>query len=407
MTTVIRAGTFIDGTGRDPRRDVTIHVDGETITRIGGDTPRDATVIDASDRTVMPGMIDCHVHLMSSQESLEERIRKPFSLAVAQAFQNAKTTLDHGFTTVRDAGGTPLGVKMAIERGLVPGPRVRISVGALSQTGGHGDSWFPSGIVARAEHAELPATVVDGVAEVRKATRALLRAGADQIKVHTSGGVMSPSDEPTSTGFSPEEIAAIVYEAHAAGKTVMTHSQATQGIRNAVEAGIESIEHGIYLDTDTAELMKRKGIYLVATLVAPLWVKRRAERRPGSIPPYALRKAIEVTEAHRKTFQMAVRMGVPIAMGTDTGVGEHGSNAEELAVMVELGMTPMQAIVATTKTAAECARIGALTGTLEAGKRADLIAVAGDPLADIAVLQDAAKITLVMRDGRVHKQLDA
>ncbi|HEY6958919.1 MAG TPA: amidohydrolase family protein, partial [Candidatus Limnocylindria bacterium] len=283
MTTVIRAGTFIDGTGADPKRNVTIHIDGDTIVKIGGDAPRDATVIDRSSETVMPGMIDCHVHLMSSQESLEERIRKPFSFAVAQAFQNAKTTLDHGFTTVRDAGGTPLGVKQAIDRGLVPGPRVRIAVGALSQTGGHGDLWFPSGIVARAEHAELPQTVVDGVDQVRKATRALLRAGADQIKVHTSGGVMSPSDEPTSTGFSPEEIRAIVYEAHAAGKTVMTHSQALQGIRNSVEAGIESIEHGIYLDEEVASLMKKRGTYLVATLVAPMWVKRRAERKPGSV----------------------------------------------------------------------------------------------------------------------------
>ena len=164
MTTVVRAGTFIDGTGADPKRDVTIHIEGDGITKIGGEPPRDATGIDATTRTVMPGMIDCHVHLMSSQESLEERIRKPFSLGVAQAFQNAKTTLDHGFTTVRDAGGTPLGVKMAIERGLVPGPRVRISVGALSQTGGHGDSWVPSGIVARAEHAEMAMTVADGAA---------------------------------------------------------------------------------------------------------------------------------------------------------------------------------------------------------------------------------------------------
>lgn len=407
MIAVIRAGTFIDGTGADPRRNVTIHVDGDTITKIGGDAPRDATVIDRSGETVMPGMIDCHVHLMSNQDSLEERIRKPFSFAVAQAFQNAKTTLDHGFTTVRDAGGTPLGVKQAIEKGLVPGPRLRIAVGALSQTGGHGDLWFPSGVTARAEHPELPQTVVDGVEAVRKATRALLRAGADQIKVHTSGGVMSPSDEPTATGLSPDEIAAIVYEAHAAGKTVMTHSQATQGIRNSVEAGIESIEHGIYLDADTAELMKKKGIYLVATLVAPLWVKRRAEKRPGSVPPYALRKAIEVTEAHQKMFAMAVKMGVPIAMGTDTGVGEHGSNAEELVWMVKLGMTPMQAIVATTKTAAECSRIGHLTGTLEPGKRADIISVSGDPLADVAILQDAATITLVMRDGLVFKHLGA
>ncbi len=406
MTIAVRAGMLVDGTGADPKRNVTIHVEGDAIARVGGDPPRDATVIDASDRTVMPGMIDCHVHLWSTPSSIEERLQKPYSLNVAEAFRNARTTLEAGFTTVRDAGGTPLGVKQAIDRGMVPGPRVRIAVGALSQTAGHGDQRFASGVTGRVEDTEHPWTVVDGIEGVRRATRELLRAGADQIKVCTSGGVMSPSDEPTATGFSPEEIAAIVYEAHAAGRTVMSHAQARQGIRNAVEAGIESIEHGIYLDADTAELMKRRGTYLVATLVAPLWVIRRAEQRPGSVPPYAVRKAKEVLEIHRKMFAMAVEMGVPIAMGTDTGVGEHGSNAEELAEMVRLGMTPMQALVATTKTAAECARVGRITGTLEPGKRADLIAVAGDPLADIAVLQKAEAIRLVMRDGTIAKRLD-
>jgi imidazolonepropionase-like amidohydrolase len=403
MGTVVRAGTFIDGNGGEPKRDVNIHLEGTSIAKIGGEIPRDATVIDRSTETVMPGMIDCHVHLWSTPGSIEERLQKPYSLNVAEAFRNAKITLDAGFTTVRDAAGTPLGVKQAIERGMFPGPRLRIAVGALSQTSGHGDSRYASGVNGRVDDPEHPWTVVDGVEAVRKATRELLRAGADQIKVHTSGGVISPSDEPTSTGFSPDEIAAIVYEAHAAGKTVMTHSQATQGIRNAVEAGIESIEHGIYLDADTAELMKKKGTYLVATLIAPLWVQRRAERKPGSVPAYALRKANEVVDAHQKMFQMAVKMGLPIAMGTDTGVGEHGSNAEELALMVKLGMTPMQAIVATTRTAAACARVGHITGTLEAGKRADLIAVAGDPVADIAILQRAECITLVMRDGQVFK----
>ena len=404
VTTVVRAGTFIDGNGGDPKRNVNIHIEGDSIAKIGGEIPRDATVIDRSDQTVMPGMIDCHVHLWSTPSSIEERLQKPYSLNVAEAFRNAKTTLEAGFTTVRDAGGTPLGVKQAIDRGMFPGPRLRIAVGGLSQTGGHGDSRFASGVTARADDPEHPRTVVDGVEEVRRATRELLRAGADQIKIMTSGGVLSPSDEPTATGFSPEEIRAIVYEAHAAGKTVMSHAQAQQGIRNAVEAGVESIEHGIYLDEETAELMKKKGTYLVATLIAPLWVIRRAERKPGSVPAYALRKAQEVVDAHQKMFTMAVKKGVPIAMGTDTGVGEHGSNAEELAWMVKLGMTPMQAIVATTKTAAECSRLGKITGTLEVGKRADLIAISADPLADVAALQKAECITFVMRDGQVFKQ---
>jgi imidazolonepropionase-like amidohydrolase len=231
----------------------------------------------------------------------------------------------------------------------------------------------------------------------------VLRAGADQVKVHTSGGVMSPNDEPGATGFSPDEIAAIVYEARAAGKTVMAHAQATQGIKNAVLGGIDSIEHGIYLDEEVVEEMKRRGTFFVPTLVAPLWVIRRAEKDPSSVPPYALRKAREVMAAHQSSFRLAVERGVRIAMGTDTGVGPHGSNAEELERMVEGGMTPMQAIVATTKSAAECARIAHLTGTLQVGKRADVLGVDGDPLADIRVLQNKDRLALIVRDGKTYR----
>src|SRR6185295_3832483 len=246
---------------------------------------------------------------------------------------------------------------------------------------------MPNGANIRPTNSEMPHTVVDGVDQVRKASREVLRAGADQIKVHTSGGVMSPNDEPGATGFSPDEIAAIVYEARAAGKTVMAHAQATQGIKNAVLGGIDSIEHGIYLDEEVIAAMKQRGTFFVPTLVAPLWVMRRAEKDPSSVPPYALRKAREVAGDHQESFRLAVERGVKIAMGTDTGVGPHGTNAEELERMVGGGMTPMQAIVATTKIAAECARLASITGTLEVGKRADVLGVDGDPLGDVAVLQ--------------------
>ncbi len=405
LKTAIRCGTLIDGTGTDPLRGATLVFEGNTLTGVNrdGEVPRDAEVIDAGHLTVMPGMIDCHVHLASqSSWGLQERLLTPYSLLIAHALNNARITLEAGFTSVRDAAGTPRGVKAAIDQGLFPGPRMRIAVSALSQTGGHGDSTMPNGANIRPS-IEMPMTVVDGIEGVRRATREVLRAGADQIKVHTSGGVMSPNDEPGATGFSPDEIGALVYEARAAGKTVMAHAQATQGIKNAVLGGIDSIEHGIYLDEETIEAMKQRGTYLVATLVAPLWVLRRAEKDPSSVPPYAVRKAKEVLGDHKRSFQLAVERGVRIAMGTDTGVGPHGTNAEELQRMVEGGMTPMQAIVATTKTAAECTRIGHLTGTLEIGKRADVLGVDGDPLADISLLQDKDKLHLIVKDGGVFK----
>jgi imidazolonepropionase-like amidohydrolase len=407
MPTAVRCGTLIDGSGADPIRGATLVFEGDTIINVDstGEVPRGADVLDAEHLTVMPGLIDCHVHLSSSTWGIQERLLMPFSLTIAHALNHAHITLEAGFTSVRDAGGTPRGVRMAIDQGLFPGPRTRIAVAALSQTGGHGDSIMPNGANVRPTNSEMPHTVVDGVEGVRRAVREVLRAGADQIKVHTSGGVMSPNDEPGATGFSPEEIAAIVYEARAAGKTVMAHAQATQGIKNAVLGGIHSIEHGIYLDEEVVEEMKRRGTFFVPTLVAPLWVIRRAEKDPASVPPYALRKAREVVADHQASFRLAVERGVKIAMGTDTGVGPHGSNAEELERMVEGGMTPMQAIVATTKSAAECLRLAHLTGTLEVGKRADLLAVDGDPLADIRVLQDKSRLMLIMRDGQAFRSL--
>src|ERR1051325_10257342 len=289
MTTAIRCGTLIDGTGADPVRGATLVIDNDAISHIAanGETPRDAEVIDASHLTVMPGMIDCHVHLGSSTWGVQQRLMTPFSLIIAHALNHARITLEAGFTSVRDAAGTPRGVKMAIDQGLFPGPRLRIAVSALSQTGGHGDSVMPNGANIRPS-SELPITVVDGVESVRKAAREVLRAGADQIKVHTSGGVMSPNDEPGATGFSPDEIAALVYEARAAGKTVMAHAQATQGIKNAVLGGIDSIDHGICLYEEVIDAMKQRGTFFVPTLVAPLWVMRRAEKDPSSVPPYAL-----------------------------------------------------------------------------------------------------------------------
>ncbi len=364
MTLAILNAILIDGTGADPVRNATVVVEGERIERAGAGikAPRGADVIDAGGRTLMPGLIDCHVHFMSRPSSLQERALTPPSLNLFYAMKHARDTLDAGVTTVRDAAGTPQGFKLAIERGLIAGPRMRIAVGALSQTGGHGDATMPAGFRMRNQSPEWPETLVDGPEEVRKATRSLLRAGADFIKLHATGGVMSPSDEPGHTQFSPEEIAVMVKTAAAAGKTCMAHAQGTAGIKNAVLGGVESVEHGIWLDDEVIEEMKRRGTFLVPTLVAPLWVLRRNERQPGSVLPQSVRKTHEVIDDHKASFRRAVEAGVRVAMGTDSGVGEHGYNAEELQLMVEGGMTPMQAIVASTKTASECAHMAGRRG---------------------------------------------
>jgi imidazolonepropionase-like amidohydrolase len=266
---------------------------------------------------------------------------------------------------------------------------------------------MPSGVStdvrSTAGSPERPNTLVDGPDEVRRAVRELLRAGADFIKLHATGGVMSPSDEPGHTQFTPEEIGVMVYEAAAAGKTCMSHAQGTQGIKNAVLAGVESIEHGIYVDDEVIAEMKKRGTFLVPTLVAPVWVLRHSERAPGSILPQSVRKTKEVMQDHKRNIGNAIAAGVRVAMGTDSGVGHHGSNAEELQLMVEAGMSPMDAIVASTKTASECIHMQSEIGTLEEGKYADLLIVDGDPLEDIGVLQNKARLSLIMQGGRIYR----
>jgi imidazolonepropionase-like amidohydrolase len=409
VTLAITNATLIDGTGRAPVQHATVVIEDERIASVGSkaDVPRDAEVIDAGGRTVMPGLIDSHVHLYGWPASMQENALIPSTLRSFMAARNALETLNAGITSVRDASGTPLGFKLAIQQGLIPGPRMKISVSALSQTGGHGDGTMPSGARSRIlgePSFERPETVVDGPNEIRKAVRLLLRAGADFIKLHSTGGVMSPSDEPGHTQFTPEEIAVMVEEAAAHGKTCMAHAQGTPGIRNAVLAGVESIEHGIWLDDEVIEEMKRRGTFLVPTLVAPMWVLRRSEQNPGSVLPQSVRKTREVIEDHRTSFTRALEAGVHIAMGTDSGVGPHGTNVEELERMVAGGMTPMQAIVASTKTASECVHMASDVGTLEPGKYADLLVVDGDPLSNIKVIQDKNCLVLIMQGGKVHKK---
>jgi imidazolonepropionase-like amidohydrolase len=410
----ITNATLIDGNGGDPVSGATMVIgDDGRIERVGAglQPPTGVTVMDVDGRTIMPGLIDCHVHFMIDLEPMHDLAQMPLSLKILRAADNARKTLDAGVTSVRDAGGSPLGLKLAAEQGLIPAPRMKIAVSILSQTGGHGDFLLPSGVhfpmgmPHEGNLPEWPAPVCDGVDEVRKTVRATLRAGADVIKLCASGGVLSPSDEPTSTQFSPEEIRVMVYEAAAEGKTCMAHAQSTQGILNAVEAGVESIEHGVYMDESVVAEMKRRGTFLVPTLLPAETIFDLAREKPGAVLPQSLRKAEEVFPHHRASFRMAVEAGVRIAMGTDAAVCPHGDNARELGLMVDGGMTPMQALVASTKTASECIHTAADVGTLEPGKLADLLVVDGDPLSDVGVLADKNRLLVIMQGGRAHKDL--
>jgi len=269
----------------------------------------------------------------------------------------------------------------------------------LSQTGGHGDGWLPSGchLAMFPAYPGFPSTVVDGAGEVRRKVRELVRAGADVIKVATSGGVLSPRSKPDTRGFGPDELDVLVGEAQAAGLAVMAHAQSTVGIKNAIRAGVRSIEHGIYLDDEAIALMLEHDAYLVPTLVAPTGVIRAAEAG-AAVPEVAVVKAREVIEAHRDSFRRAVEAGVKVAMGTDSAVTPHGENLRELELMAEGGMSPEDALIATTRTAAELMGLERELGTLEPGKRADLVAVAGDPF-DFRDLAD--RVERVYQDGHL------
>jgi imidazolonepropionase-like amidohydrolase len=398
MTRTLFSGArIVDGTGADPSEADLVVADGR-IAEIGRGLDGDERV-DLAGKTVLPGLFDCHTHVVISSVDTMRNLQTPFSYRFFEAVRNLAATLRAGITTVRDAGGADLGVKQAVDDGVVPGPRLQISLGMISQTGGHGDGWMPSGAIDDSlliRHPGVPDTIVDGPDEMRRKVRELVRMGADVIKVATSGGVLSPRDKPTHAHFRLEELQVLVEEANAAGIWVMAHAQATPGIKNAIRAGIRSIDHGIYLDDEAIEMMLARGTWLVPTLVAPRGVIDAADAG-AAIPEASIAKAREVVEIHRSSFAKAVDAGVKVAMGTDSGVTPHGENLRELALMVEGGMSPMQAIVATTRSAAELMGLVDELGTLEPGKRADLVVVSGDPL-ELGTL--AERIEAVYQDGR-------
>jgi imidazolonepropionase-like amidohydrolase len=396
VRTVVRGGQIFDGTGA-PFSSGELAIENGRIVAIGTDLDGDDH-IDVAGKSVTPGFIDCHVHIGFRDVDFFEALKRPFALKYFEAAHHLATTLDTGITTARDAGGASLGIKSAVEQGLIRGPRLRISLTMITQSGGHGDGWLPSGFETKlfALDPGIPKSIVDSPDDMRRVVREIVRAGADNIKVATSGGVMSPRSDPTRAHLSPEELRVLVEEATAAGVHVLAHAQATKGIRNAVEAGIDSIEHGIFLDPETIDAMNRKGTWLVPTLMAPKGVLDAADRGIA-LPEWALRKAAEVVEIHKASVSMAIEAGVKIAYGTDSPVSPHGTNLGEFALMSELGMSPLEVLKSATSGAATLIRVSDDVGTLEVGKRADFVVIDGDPL-DFTDYR--SRITAVYQDGR-------
>jgi imidazolonepropionase-like amidohydrolase len=392
---VLQGGRLFDGTGSDPA-EADIAIEGARIVDVGSGLDGDQAV-DVAGRTILPGLFDCHTHVTISNVDLWGVVQEPFSIQFYEAAANLRKTLEVGITSVRDAGGADLGIRTALERGMIVGPRLQISIVMLSQTGGHGDDWYPAGfeVPLMAAHPGRPSGIVDGPDAVRRKVRELHRMGADVIKVATSGGVLSPRDDPRHAHFRPAELEALVEEATAAGMFVMAHAQGADGIKNAIRAGIRSIDHGIYLDDEGIELMLRHGTWFVPTLVAPQGVIDAFEAGV-SLPPAVVEKARSVVDVHREAFRRAAEAGVRIAMGTDSGVTAHGRNLRELALMAAGGMAPAAVLEATTRSAAQLLGVDDRLGTVEPGKLADLVVVAGDPY-DFAGFDE--RVEQVWQDG--------
>jgi len=404
----VQADGLLDPATGETARDAVVVIEDGRVTRAGRravvQVPRDADTIDGSGLTILPGLIDCHVHLTSLGEGLDfaRELTTPPTLELMRAVRAARKTLEAGFTAVRDAAGAPAGIRMAIDAGYFAGPRMFVTVSALSQTGGHTDAHFMCGADLDIPLPDRPYMVVDGVEAMRLRVREVIRAGADWIKLCTSGGVLSPGDQPHHSALTLEEIRAAVDEAATQGRKVMAHAQANAGIKNALKGGVATIEHGIWLDGDAIEMMLDGGNALIPTLVAPQWVIRHAEA--GKMPAYAAVKAREVVNDHVASIRMAIEAGVKIAFGTDTGVGPHGTNGEEFLLMQQLGMEPVDCIRAATTVAAQTIGMKGV-GTLEPGSWGDLIGVPGDPLADLTLLSNPDKIHLVVKGGEVIKSV--
>ncbi len=407
QTVVLRATRLIDGTGAATVRDAAVVITGDRITAAGPAAsvtiPSGARVVDLGDVTLMPGFIDAHTHIIGrslSQPGGDDAIVRDFPAYNALlGAENARKTLMAGFTSIRNVGSPDfddMALRKIVDEGHAVGPRMENAGHSFGITGGHCDeNGFKPGLA----DADYRTGVADGADEGRKAVRYQVKYGADVIKICATGGVLSEGDAIGATQYTLEEMQAIVGEAKKLERPVAAHAHGAEGIRLAVQAGVTSIEHGTFLDEEGARMMKARGTYLVPTLQAMEASKTAAEN--GTLKGLRAQKALAAYAAGPRRVQLALRYGIPIALGTDAGVGPHGKNAEEFGLMVRSGMTPMQAIVAGTSTAARLLGWQDRVGTLAAGRLADVVAVPGDPLQDITVTQ---RVSFVMKGGVVYVQ---
>jgi imidazolonepropionase-like amidohydrolase len=397
MRTIFTGGMVFDGTGASVAEADVVIEDGR-ILEVGPGLDGDEGV-DVSGHALLPGLFDCHIHLVARYEDFDELsiIHRPFTYAFYQVPETLRWILALGITTVRDAAGADAGLRRAVADGTLVGPRMQISVNMLSMTGGHGDAWLPStggfgpwGVT----YPGMPSALCDGIEGVQAKVREIIRAGADVVKIASSGGVLSEHDDPHAPHFSEAEVRAIVQAAADLGRPVMSHAHGAEGIKRAIRAGVRSIEHGTFLDEGGIELMLEHGTWLVPTLTASDTTEEIAQNPKVPEPIREKMRAFGLPEL--EMFERAAAAGVKVAMGTDCPVAPHGTNLRELVLMAEHGFTPSQALVAATSSAAELMGLEDELGTLEPGKRADVVVLEGDPF-DFEKL--AERVRIVYKDG--------
>ncbi len=393
--TVFHGGKVFDGTGA-ALADADVAIEDMKVVEIGSRLDGDDGV-DCAGKAILPGLFDCHVHVTGRYEDDELTIQhRPFSYNFFLIPEILRQTIALGITTIRDAAGADLGLKKAVDDGVLVGPRMQISVTMVSQTGGHNDEWLPSGgrSAGWIPYHGFPDGVCDGVDGARRKVREVIRAGADVIKIASSGGFFSPSDDPRHPHFAQDELDEIVRTAADLDRWVMSHAHGPEGIKRAVKAGVRSIEHGTYLDQECAEMMVERGTWLVPTLTAGDTTEELS--KDPKLAPEIREKFVGLGRPEFDAMRLAAEAGVKVAMGTDCPVAPHGWNLNELTHMANNGFTPEQALVAATSSAAELMGVQDRLGTLEPGKIADVVVVDGDPF-DFSTLKD--RIEQVWKDG--------